>query len=131
MKKTITLLLAVFLLGACHESLQDRAEREAKEYTRKNCPTPVNHFQRTDSISFDRSTNTYHYYCSFTGKLDDKAVIEKIRGELHDGLRKGIRESTSLKAYKEAGFSFTYTCRSAKDPRKVLYKETFTARDYQ
>ena len=131
MKKGIMLLLAAFLFGACHESLQDRAEREAKEYTRKNCPTPVNNFQRTDSISFDRSTNTYHYYCSFTGKLDDKAVIEKIRGELHDGLRKGIRESTSLKAYKEAGFSFTYTCRSAKDPRKVLYKETFTARDYQ
>ncbi|SFF91601.1 hypothetical protein [Prevotella sp. KH2C16] len=131
MKKNIILLLAVFLFGACHESLQDRAEREAKEYTRKNCPTPVNNFQRTDSIAFDRTTNTYHYYCSFTDKLDDKTTVEKIRGQLHDGLRKGIKESTSLKAYKDAGFSFSYTCRSAKDPKTVLYEETFTAQDYQ
>ena len=122
MKKNILFLLAALLLGACHESLQDRAEREAKEYTRKNCPTPVNNFQRTDSIVFDRATNTYHYYCSFTGK---------VRGELYEGLRNGIKESTSLKAYKEAGFNFSYTCRSAKDPRQVLYKETFTEGDYQ
>ena len=131
MKKNILFLLAVLLLGACHESLQDRAEREAKEYTRKNCPTPVNHFQRTDSIVFDRATNTYHYYCSFTDKLDDKDAVGKVRGELYEGLRNGIKESTSLKAYKEAGFNFSYTCRSAKDPRQVLYKETFTEQDYQ
>lgn len=131
MKKILVLLLAAATLTACHESLADKAEREAREYTRKNCPTPVNNFQRTDSLVFDRKSETYYYYCSFTGVLDDATVVNKVSHQLDDGILRGLREAPSLKAYKEAGFSFAYVCRSEKDPSKVLYKRVFTAKDYK
>jgi len=34
-------MFAAVLFAACHEDLADRAAREAKEFTEKNCPTPV------------------------------------------------------------------------------------------
>lgn len=119
------------MLGACHESVSDRAEREASEYTRKYCPTPVQNFQRTDSLVYNRESNTYIYYCTFFDQLDDAAVVSKIRRQLDEGLKKGIRENTSLKVYKDADFNFLYVCRSAKNPSQVLYKEEISPKDYR
>ena len=113
MKKKILLVLIPFVLIACHESLEDRAAREAKEYTEKYCPTPVNNFTRTDSVVFDKATRTYHYYCT-----------------INDGLLQSITKSTNIKAYKEAGFNFAYTCRSQKNPRLILFEGMYTQKDY-
>ena len=42
-------------LTSCQESLEERAEREAREYTEKHCPTPPQNDVITDSIVFDRA----------------------------------------------------------------------------
>lgn len=130
MKKFIVIFISVFMFSACHESLEDRAAREAKEYTQRYCPTPVNNFSRTDSVVFEKSTRIYHYYCTFSGKMDDKRIITLNRAEIHNDLLKGLKESTDIKAYKEAGFNFQYTCHSAKTPSQILYEDTFTVKDY-
>lgn len=127
---TLLLPLAAVLLSACHESLERRAEREAREYTEKYCPTPFANSTRTDSVTFEVGTKTYHYYCTLKDNMDDPAVINKNRKALHDRLLKGLAENTAIKVYKEAGFSFAYTLRSAKNPALTLYQDTFTPKDY-
>ncbi|MCH4148257.1 MAG: hypothetical protein LKG25_00090 [Prevotella sp.] len=130
MKKIVIILFSVLIFSACHESLEDRAAREAKEYTQRYCPTPVNNFTRTDSVVFEKPTRTYHYYCTFSDKLDDAKIINVNRSQIREGLLKGIKESTDIKAYKEAGFIFEYTCRSAKNPSQILFDDKFSEKDY-
>jgi len=124
MRKIFFLLLGAAMLTACHESMEKRAEREAKD------PTPAVNYTRTDSVVFYPETKTYHYYCSFVDKMDDVAIIDKNRQYIDDMLLKSIIESTSLKPYKEAGFTFAYTCHSDKEPQKVLFETKYTKKRY-
>ena len=118
------------LLCGCHESFEKRAEREAREYTEKYCPTPVQNYTRTDSVAFDMTSKTYHYYCSITGALDDKKIFDLNRQKLTDMLLANVKENTSFRAYKKEGFAFQWTLRSDRDKRIVYYDRRFTAKDY-
>lgn len=73
MKKAIipilTAAISVTLFTACHhDSLEDRAERDARDYTERYCPTPFTDNQRTDSITFTRTDKTFHYFTRFATK---------------------------------------------------------------
>lgn len=131
MKKSVVLLLGIIAFASCHENLEDRAAREAKEYTEKYCPTPDENFTRTDSVVFEKSTKTYRYYCTLTEIMDDAQIINQNKATLHTQLAKSLAESTNIKAYKDAGFNFGYTCHSEKNPQVVLYEDVFTKEDYQ
>ena len=100
----LLLLLAVGGLSSCQESLEDKAARQAKEYTERYCPTPVVNYSRTDSIVFDKKRNVYIYYLSFCDLLDDPKIIEENRDKITDMLTQSVRESTGLKNFIEAGF---------------------------
>lgn len=122
--------LAIIAMSGCHESFEQRAAREAREYTEKYCPTPVQNNARTDSVTFDIDTKTFNYYCSLSGMLDDNKVIEKKKDELAESLLKNIKENTGLRAYKKEGFCFAYILRSTKDNKAILFKKKFTPADY-
>src|SRR3712207_8347171 len=92
MKKTILFALLACSLTACHESLEDRAAREAREYTEKYCPTPYVNNTRTDSVAFDTASKTYTYYCSLNGQADSKQFIEQYRKRID---RKSTRLNSS------------------------------------
>lgn len=124
MKRFLYLSLLTLLSVSCHESLEERAEREAREYTERNCPTPVVNFSRTDSVRFDRKTLNYIYYCSFVDMFDNENIVNGNRDQIHKGLYDAISCDVGLKQYIEAGFSFTYIVRSGKQPSKVLYRDT-------
>ena len=109
-------------LSSCQESLEDKAARQAKEYTERYCPTPVINYSRTDSVVFDKKWNVYIYYLSFCDMLDDSEIIEENRDKITDMLTQSVRESTGLKNFIEAGFRFEYVCHSEKEPKKVLFK---------
>ena len=109
-------------LSSCQESLEDKAARQAKEYTERYCPTPVINYSRTDSVVFDQKRNVYIYYLSFCDMLDDSEIIEENRDKITDMLTQSVRESTGLKNFIEAGFRFEYVCHSEKEPKKVLFK---------
>ena len=52
--KRIWIIIAVALVvTACQETLEERCEREAKEYTEKHCPTPIAKDIVMDSMTFD------------------------------------------------------------------------------
>lgn len=127
-------VLSFFLLlslSACHESIEDRAAREAREYTAKNCPTPVFNYTRTDSVVFYKATRTYTYYCTLTDKMDDEAIICEHRQQLHEQIAQSLKQSTGIKAYKDANFVISYICHSQKSPQKVLYSDKFYPKDYK
>ena len=120
----------LFAVSACQKTIEEKAEEDAKEYTRKFCPTPVKDNTRTDSVVFHRATRTYHYYCTLTGKMDSGELIRQNNQALTDGLAKSIAVSVDLNQYKDAGFNFAYTCHSESEPSKVLYHHVFKPSDY-
>ena len=130
MKTFEAVLLGAVLLCGCHESLEQRAEREAREYTRKNCPTPVANYTRTDSVVFDVPTRTYHYYCSVVGDLDDPSVFDQNRDKLRQLLLQSVKDNTGFRAYKKEGFAFAWTLRSDKSPKTVYFEYTVTKKEY-
>ena len=102
---TIALALAgLAVLSSCHHNtLEDRAEKDASEYTRRYCPTPFTDNQRTDSITFTRADKTFHYYYT-----------------LRHALQADLDKGTQNKAYKDAGFRFHYVFRSATTGKTLL-----------
>ena len=131
MRKTLFLFVGALLLASCHESIEERARREAADYTRRNCPTPYINDTRTDSIVFDDATHTYTYYCSVRGMIDDAAFVNEHKGEMTSQLAANLRQDTNMRVYKEAGFNFAYVVTSTKDKGKVLYLVKFTPKDYE
>ena len=117
-------------LSACHKSLEDRAAQECKEYTEKKCPTPVVNDTRMDSMVFEPSTRTIHYYYSLVGNADNEQVINSKKSELRKALSDALKADTGTKGYKDAGFNFRYTYRSGNSPSKVLLDEKYTEKDY-
>lgn len=117
-------------LSACHKSLEDRAAQECKEYTEKKCPTPVVNDTRMDSMVFEPSSRTIHYYYSLVGNADNEQAINSKKSELRKALSDALKADTGTKGYKDAGFNFRYTYRSGKTPSKVLLDEKYTEKDY-
>ena len=76
MKKIILSWIAMTCMAACTESIEDKAAREAEEYTQKVCPTPYVNDARTDSASFDKTSRTYTYYVTLRGKIDNPLLIK-------------------------------------------------------
>ena len=125
MKKLIYTALGLSLLASCTESLEDKAAREAKEYTEKYCPTPYVNDSRTDSATFDKSTKTYVYYISLRNKADNKQVINANKDKLHKIQKEALDNNPGLKKYKEEHFTFRFVYHSAKNPKEVLLDDTF------
>lgn len=44
---------------ACHESLEEKAAREAAEFTRKNCPVAVSENIVNDSMVYEKTRAPY------------------------------------------------------------------------
>ena len=89
-------------LCACHHAtLEDRAEKYTKDYTERFCPTPVQDMQRTDSLTFDRTTRTFNYYFTLVDKADNADIIQTKQKEITDALLKQLKENTSAKVYKD------------------------------
>lgn len=118
-------LLMVLSLSSCQKSLEEKAAEDAREYTRKYCPTPVINCMRTDSITFDIRRQTYTYHCTFADALDNAEVIDANRKKISELLLSSVKESTIMKPYVQAGFHFEYICRSEKDSDLILLHAKF------
>ena len=128
MKKIVLFVLTALVFGACQESLEDKCEREAQEYTKRNCPSMVAPEIMLDSLTFERESHTIHYYYRLTGTSDRADAFKK--DEATALLKNELKNTTSLQIYKDAGYNFTYTYRSEKDPKTIWMEMTFTAKDY-
>ena len=80
----LTLSLAA-MVSCGNKSIDDQAEQDAEEYNEKFCPTPVVNYSRTDSVSYDRKTRTYTFYCSLVDKADNEELINA-QAQFYDAL---------------------------------------------
>ena len=124
-KKLIYIGIFASLLVSCTESLEDKAAREAKEYTEKYCPTPYVNDARTDSAAFDKTKKMYTYYISLRNKADNVILIKQNHKKLYDVQKQSLDNNPGLQKYKEAHFAFRFIYHSAKNPKEVLLDNTF------
>lgn len=123
--------MAMMTISACqHSSLEDRAEKDAKDFTERYCPTPVQNMQRTDSITFDKATHTFSYYYTLTGDADSQKNVNTVRSKIQKALIDDLIGNTASKAYKEQGYNYHYVFRS-ETTKAVLFETTLTKKDYQ
>ncbi len=128
--KLLFLAFAALLFSGCHRTtLEDLAAKTAEEYTERYCPTPIENGQRTDSVTFSRETHTFGYYYSLSGNLDDSDIIEKFKQKIISSILSSLKENTSMKEYKQAGYNFHYIMKSSKTG-EVLIDKLFTNKDY-
>ncbi len=128
MKKYLFVFTCAVIFASCHESLEDKAAREAKEFTRKNCPVQVSEFIVNDSMTYEKNKKTIHYFYTISGKADTVAAINNQQAK--EELVKGVKEATSIRVYKEHGFNFAYTYYSSKNKGKKLIEVIVTPEDY-
>lgn len=127
MKRIFYIILFFTLFSSCQESLEDRCAREAKEYTEKKCPAQIDKNIVIDSMTFDRRTHTLHYFYTINGSVNYQNVVDN--QNIYKLLLEQIKNATSIKAYKDAGYSFAYTYRS--EEGKILFDALFTVDEYK
>jgi ADP-ribose pyrophosphatase YjhB (NUDIX family) len=128
MKKILLLIATVALIG-CQESLEERCAREAKEYTKKNCPTQVTQEITLDSMTFDTKSHTIAYCYTVSGEIDDSTVINSNNPQ--GRLLEQVKNTPYLKLYKDADYNFRYVYYSTKNNGTKLFDATFRKKDYQ
>ena len=129
MKKSILFVLTAIVFSACQESLEDRCEREVKAFTRKNCPAMITPEIMMDSMTFERASRTIHYYYKLTGLSDRSNAYNK--EEATKNLKEALKNTTTVQAYKNEGYNFTYIYRSEKDPKTIWLEVKLTKKDYE
>ena len=129
MKKLLIIAtMAALVCTSCQESLEDKCAKEAAEFTSKKCPSRIDENTQIDSMTFDKSTHTLAYWYHLTGKADNPEIFKRVN--LRKSLIEQIKNSTSMQAYKDAGYSFRYVYRSQKE-HKVYFDATVTKKDYK
>jgi hypothetical protein len=128
MKKYLLLVAMTITLCACQQTLEEQAAKEAKLYTQKNCPAQLDETLIVDSLTFEAATHTLHYYYTLIGKADSVGAVNP--QEARKALVNALKNTTTMMAYKEAGYRFAYTYKSQKDPRTVLFETVLTKKDY-
>lgn len=129
MKNIISLfiiLIFISLTTSCQESLEERCARELREHTVKNCPAKIDENTVQDSVVYESPTRTIHYYYTIKGLENLSTSTSKVRLALLTELK----NTTALRAYKNDGFNFKYTYRSA-STGKIIICEYFTKEDYK
>ena len=122
-------IIAIAMLSACQENLEQRCQREAQAYTEKNCPALIAKDVTIDSLTFDRQSHTLCYAYTLGGVLDESAIVNK--SELEQQMLMDLRYASSLKIYKEAGYNFLYFYYSRKQQFLNLLDVIYKAKDYQ
>ncbi len=128
MRRIIMFAVAALAVVSCQESLEDRAAREAEEFTAKNCPMKVSDVVMTDSLVFNKQTLTLHYYMSVSGNADTTALRQT---NIKKDMVESLKGNTGIRPYKEAGYNFQYTFHSTKHKGETLYEVVITPKDYK
>jgi hypothetical protein len=132
MKRTLLLLTtALLLLTACQESKRERFEREAREYTAKNCPRA----EYEDLIFLDSlvcpndGSNTYTLYYSIHGDSAAMADLNEQYDDLYAVLLGGVRNSVDLRHVKAEGLDIVYAYYNPETGEEIA-SFTFKPEDY-
>ena len=125
-------LMLMILVSSCQESKRERFEREAREFTKKNCPRPeFEDIIILDSLVCHNDSNNNYTYC-YSVKADSIMLeeMELKHDELKENLLKAVRNSIDLRHVKEEGLNIVYAYYNAETHEK-LTEFCFTTKDYR
>ncbi len=128
MKKVFLLLTPFLFFTSCQESLEKRAARVMQEYSDKNCPMPLDENITMDSCGFETESHTLHYYYTLSNAMDNDSSLNTFA--MREMLVGALKNETSTRVYKEAGYNFKYTYYSQSKPGKILFETMMTKEDY-
>ena len=128
--KVLFLAIGCLIFVGCQKSMEDRVAQECKEYTKKQCPSQIVANTRMDSMVYESDSRTIRYYYSLFNDADNKDRIAAHKQELRQTLLAAVKKDMGTKIYKEAGFNFRFTYHSGKDPKTILFDQTFKKGDY-
>lgn len=123
------LLLLTFV--SCQEKRLDRFEREALDYTLRNCPHRLDPITTLDSVVFHNDgTLDYIYY--YTVSLDSQMIetFRKKSDDIAEITLRNVRNNIDLKAVKESGLNIIYLYRDSLTG-KTIQTFRFTKEQYQ
>lgn len=125
------MLLCVTFLSSCQEKLNDRFEREAKEYTKKNCPQQCDDVTVLDSLVFEQDgVGCLNVYYSLLLTQEEREQVMNKLGELGDVNLKAVRNSLNYEMYRKAGVNFRYVYIDATIGDKIV-EYNFSKKDYE
>lgn len=126
--KYIAAATSAILLASCAETMEEKAKREADEFTEKNCPVPISRELTIDSLTFNVDSKTFTYYQSISPKYN----IEDLNADLtRQALLSNLKNDPAKMKYKEAGYAFRYVYYPLTDPSNTVIDVMFTRDDYR
>ncbi len=120
-----------FVFQSCQEKRLDRIEREAREYTIRNCPKQIDPFTTLDSLVFhnDGSLN-YSYYYHVALNAEQLQTFKTKISDIEESTLHALRASIDLRPVKEAGLNIEYIYLNADNGQQIA-KFHFTKDQYQ
>ena len=128
----ILYVIILCVLSSCQEKLQDRFEREAREYTATYCPQHLDEVTVLDSMVFEPrgDAGDLKLYYSLHLSAEQREALMNYLGEMGDQNLKAVRNSVQFSKFKEAGVSFTYIYHDVATGDK-LAEYHFERKDYE
>ncbi|MBP5523017.1 MAG: hypothetical protein J6X74_02205 [Bacteroidaceae bacterium] len=123
--------MLLLTLVSCQEKRLDRFEREALDYTLRNCPHRLDPITTLDSVVFHNDgTLDYIYY--YTVSLDSQMIetFRKKSDDIAEITLRNVRNNIDLKAVKESGLNIIYLYRDSLTG-KTIQTFRFTKEQYQ
>lgn len=132
MRRVACLIAVCLLLVACQEKKMDRFEREAKDFTEKNCPQQLDAVTTLDSMVFekdgDEGTLRLYYTLNFTE--EERGRFMDVLTDVGEENLSMVKNSLQLVKYKEAGVRFSYIYHDALTGDKLVQYD-FSRKDYE
>ena len=129
---SVLLMTITIVLLSCQESKEERFEREAREFTQKNCPrAEFEDLIFLDSLVYHNDgTNDYKHCYSVKGDSAMLAEIDNQHEQLHERLLTAVRNSVDMRHVKDAGLNIMYVYYNAESHQKIA-EFRFTPDDYR
>lgn len=131
--KIIALFFLFVGLSSCQEKLMDKFEREAQEFSKKNCPQRYDDGMTIlDSVSFSKDgEGTFILYYSLDIDEEQKnELVNNHLSELRDMNLGIVKNSVQFNSMKEAGVTFLYKYNDLKTGKNVVELK-YEPKDYQ
>ena len=101
------------LVCGCKETMDQKLEREAREFTAKNCPHDIDPYTTLDSATYRAGEKEYTYHFTVKGALDlDSLYSDEVVRELHDSYLTELKNNIEQKDLKDQGVTITRIYRS-------------------
>lgn len=118
------------LVCGCKETMDQKLEREAWEFTTKNCPHDIDPYTTLDSATYRAGEMEYTYHFTVKGALDlDSLYSDEVVRELHDSYLTELKNNIEQKDLKDLGVTITRIYRS-EQTGKPLMTLRFTKEEY-